>query len=345
MEKFLKSTGTGKIKSLKPIPTYFYLDWEEKKAVWLRREEITNDTRDSFVFLKKVNWKNMKSDIYICTNYKSDPYHVMINSPYQNVSFLKSHLQKCIRRSNHYKAIKTGYNFYILDPIQMLRRLTIITLEDVVPIEGYAMLVWMCAAISKGYILSDSQVCWILSYIYRLCDCEYREKLDTLPQYSLSGKQTYTLNQNELSLIFSIGFRQAYGGLTGDTKMINYLLKLWYTRFKSIKRSNWWLKISGKQSFITPPSESLQLNEWILAAIDFHCYPGIINNINESYDQFTEQEIKDAIWFCSSSKTNKQPIDSNDDPSNPDMKKHLIVWKVINRKFHSLAKFYLSVKR
>jgi hypothetical protein len=229
----------------------------------------------------------------------------------------------------------------------MLRRLTIITLEDVIPIEGYSMLVWMCSALSKGYILSDSQVCWVLSYIYRLCDSPHRENLltsnDKKP-YSLIGKQTYLLNSEQLSTVFSISFRRSYGGLTGDKKMLDYLVKLWYTRFRDTENEHKWRSIlEGKQTFITPPSEKLHISEWILAAIDFHCYPGMIYNIQESFDMFTEKQIKDAIWVCSSSKTDKTPLTKTTvDVS--EYKKHLVVWKKINRKFHSLAKFYLSVK-
>jgi hypothetical protein len=99
MMKFLKSSGKNTIR--KPIPTYFYLDWEKKQAMWLGIEDITPEIRASFVFLKKVQWKDMKTKISICTNYKGNPYQVMLSSSYENVSFLKSHLQKCIRRSNH----------------------------------------------------------------------------------------------------------------------------------------------------------------------------------------------------------------------------------------------------
>ena len=341
MLKFLKKNKQGIV--MKPIPTYFYLDWENKKAVWLRRDQITDSMRESFVFLKKVEWKSLKIKINICTSYKGDPYNVLLDSAYKNVAFLKSHLQKCIRRSNHYKAIKTGYHFYVLDPIQMIRRISIIALEDVLPLEGYAMLVWMCAAMTKGYILSNSQVCWVLSYIYRLCECRNLEKLGTLDKYSLIGKQTYLLDEKQSAIVFSIGFRRAYGGLAGDKKMLDYLTRLWYQRFRSKNSEEWWSKLKGQQQFITPPSEKLQISEWILAAIDFHCYPGMIYNIQESYDQFTDEEIKQAIWFCSSSKTDKTIVGSDSSTKEPIDKKHVAVWKVINRKFHSLAKFYLNV--
>ena len=46
-----------------------------------------------------------------------------IDKEYENISFLKSHLQKCIRRKLNTKSVQTSWHLLELDTIQFLRRL------------------------------------------------------------------------------------------------------------------------------------------------------------------------------------------------------------------------------
>ncbi len=345
MDQFVVFTDKKGV-TLLPFPKYFHLDWEKKEARWLRRDEFSKKEKKSFLFSKQVNWKDFNSTITVCTNYVKTPYRIYIDNKYRNVSFLKSHLQKCIRRSNHCKAIKTAYHMISLNANEFLRRLSIIAIEDVLPLKGYSILMWLVSAVSNGYMMSDSQVCWLLDYVYQLCECKRFEIPKTLDKWSLSKKRVSVLNPDQFSLLYSIQFRRSYGSLKGDIKMLTYCLKLWYTRFielhddstSKVKNKIQFFKI--KNRFITPPTDNLELQEWILAAIDFHCYPNMIMNLNEKFDHFSYKQIKDAIWFCSSSKTDK--LDINDEKISN--KEHLPVWNKIKKEFYSLSQFYLSVR-
>lgn len=49
--------------------------------------------------------------------------------------------------------------------------------------------------------------------------------------------------------------------------------------------------------------QTLQLSDWIVEAIDFHCAPKILEYIHDEYPEFNEEYIRQLIWNYSS-KTN-----------------------------------------
>src|SRR3989338_645292 len=176
--------------TVKPYPTFFYLDWKERNAHWL-----TEDSKPSKpTFIAKVKWKQFHEvTVIVCTHHVPDLteyYKDQIRSNYSNVSYLKSHLQKCVRRSNTYKAIKTAYHLFELDQLEFLRRLSIIAVEDALPLNGYSVLVWFIAAVSNGYKMSKAQFAWCLGYVYNISECTCCDR--TLAQSPSPTKLNFT---------------------------------------------------------------------------------------------------------------------------------------------------------
>jgi hypothetical protein len=146
-------------------PTCFYLSWTDSgptpkyKATWCNYRDID---RSKNKFATTIKWKDMNMDLVLATDYVDEPYSVNMTNIYRSREYLKSHLQKVIRRSNPYKALLTAWHFLDLDLHDFLRRLCIIAVEDALPLDGYANLVWFMAAVYKGYKPGNSQIGWIL---------------------------------------------------------------------------------------------------------------------------------------------------------------------------------------
>lgn len=79
------------------------------------------------------------------------------NSPYrfsQEISILKSMLQKAIRRGKSSCALQLGKQLFLYSPMEFLRRLSIIILEDALYHVHYPVLVFCMIVNTKGYILN-----------------------------------------------------------------------------------------------------------------------------------------------------------------------------------------------
>ena len=343
VERLIKSIDGQK---LQVHPTCFFLEWNHPsgpQATWLNREDIQ---KDKIVFSQYVKWTDLRYDVLLASdtlNASEDQFQVDIENQYRNVSFLKSHLQKVIRRSNSYKAIKTAWHFIDINLHDFLRRLAIIAVEDCLPLDGYSILIWFMSAVSKGYILSNSQIAWCLGYVYDLSNCKYYEQYphradDKLP--TQREMRLFNLSPKGRDLVYSILFRQSYGGMKSDKHMCRVAALHWANRYHSKSRYLDMLKRSN--IFITAPLVELEKREWVLAALDFHCCPNIIGAMWEKHDEYSEADIKSAIWHCSSSLTDKNLLSEDLLQRDVTNDKWQAIWKVIKKDFHGYAKFLLE---
>ena len=95
-----------------------------------------------------------------------EPYQFKQNN--YHVPFLKSHLQKCIRRQHIDQSITTAYYLMSRDMNQFLRRILIIIIEDTCLIKQYIWLTWLMCAYPV-YKINAEQVYYILGIIKYLC--------------------------------------------------------------------------------------------------------------------------------------------------------------------------------
>lgn len=402
--------------------TIFYLDWETQTATWLSNMPEA----DKINYRTVVKWGNHNihviGNIPLCTQSQSaqtqtetqaqtqtglndtntNKTHTDYETYYTNVSFLKSHLQKTIRRSQVCLAIKTAFHFYRLDPGECLRRLTIIMLEDVHLMLSFNVLLWLMVAHSKGYHLIKSQVYWLYGLVYNLAISKYWDRIEmsasmaSNDDISISTKilivssdsmnSTDTTNHNtdtvktvkpqeikeddwkmhlpklstsQKSLIYSLQFRKAFGGLTGDKKLIQNFTNIWIQRFINTRRTStaleqdtspqteysmwsdafWCHELEKPVCFLSPPEEPLTLDQWILPAIDFHCAPNILSILSDKYSEFTHEELKETIWHCSSKYNNKLHATSD---ASKNFVKYGKIWEVIRPQFYGLSNYFLT---
>lgn len=329
-------------KKLNFHPTCFYLSWTDDgptpkyRATWCNYRDID---RSKNKFSVTIKWKDMGMDLVIATDYIGDPYSVDMENTYHNREYLKSHLQKVIRRSNPYKALLTAWHFLDLDLHDFLRRLCIIAVEDCLPLDGYANIVWFMAAVAKGYTPCNSQIAWILGYVYDLALCKHYEQIAHTSGIGLRSIKMRSLDQRGKDLVYSIVLRKSYGGMKGDKDMCLRAAQLWSARSGANSKFIQLLVRSNK--FITAPTIEMRKSEWVVGAIDFHCCPNIVVSMWEKHDQYTEDEIRSAIWHCSSSITDKENITDNLGQRDP-TGRHLEVWNTIKKDFLSYARFLLE---
>lgn len=241
---------------------------------------------------------------------------------------LKSNLQKQIRRGEK-EAVVTAEMMLDINDFELLRRLSVIALEDVEMTYETATIVWFMCAVSKGYVLSIQDKNYILSYVNNLvyhpnfsyfshdeddtqnmkCDKEIEKILDS--------------DHQDKEYIAAILFRASFGGLKGDVLMINTLCK------KMVREGE---RLKHLENREIEKDLKLKIND---AAIDFHIYPQLLNLISKDTG-INEEVIKSVIWHCSS-KTNYRNISSDHV-----LKEYNDIWSKISKSFNYHTKTYLS---
>jgi hypothetical protein len=189
-------------------------------------------------------------------------------------------------------------------------------LEDVTLHESFNTIVWLMIATAqknkfklKKYIYE-----WLLGVIYLLCKINEKDIiLEEITDDKIHNKNiiehldNYSkLNCEEYSILYSIHLRVAYCGMDGDLKMIQYYAYKWYERFKEKSQIINKIKIKPISIFV----RELDLKDWDVSAIDYHCNSKLISLIAKKYDNIGEEEIKKIIWNHSSS-INKRTLLNN----------------------------------
>ena len=247
--------------------------------------ESYNDDNDNLTIIGEINVKknlNKKITIGILGSI-DEPYNIKKKSKWNNVAFLKSHLQKCVRRMLPDLAVKTAIEIMKIDVKQLLRRLPIIIIEDVCLVNVFPKIVWLMCAHSKGYQLSKNDLKWILGLIYSISECKTR--------HLISNQYNSKFNVDNINLDvynISILMRIAYGGMNCDMNMLENACL-----FKKDKINLDIKKISFKK-------KKLRFNEIIPYGVDFHIKCNILDEIQKIMNSknffINTKMIKKWIW-------------------------------------------------
>jgi hypothetical protein len=306
---FYKSDTSNKKYQLK---RYFYLIWEHPyrpnvSAYWLENKP----EKINFIELVNCNYIKKGYYFYLCGWFREmddKEYVIMKEKMYKNVHYLKSHLQKSIRMQDDLLAIPTCYHLLKLDISELLRRLPIIMLEDLFLHESINTLIWFMVAKSSCSTFKFKKYMyeWLLGTIFVMCkidDFDLFEAENIVEEnesynniYQLLDKYN-DLEEHEYSLLYSLHIRIAYGGMKGDIKMIKQFIQLWEKRFRTGKMKINTMKVRPISLYIT----DLELGDWNLAAIDFHCNPRFLEFIQKKYNDLSIDDIKNIVWYNSSS--------------------------------------------
>lgn len=276
------------------LPPYFVLDGV--------RAYTTFEEPKNIYFVGHVKPKGYpKGSVINVVSIKpsAEPHIFTTSLPEKNIPVYKSNLQKCVRRQLVDRAIRTAYAMMSVNTPDLLRRIPIIMIEDVLPHPSLIPLVWWMMATTKGYKLSDDEVSYILGIVYTMCQIpEYQVKnAECKPEGDLPNWSDLPVIQKDL--MWALEFRKAYRGMNCDVEMIEYLQRRWYIRFTEPKPNPIWEMLVEIE--VTPLDLSslgeCDKNDLILEAIDQHCFSWIPKKLAAKFKDIPEYEIKGAIWF------------------------------------------------
>ena len=346
LDRWIKATHRSGGGTTLGIPPIFYLDWEKREIQWLNEIPQSERLRKRELFTVEIKWKSYNLIITLCTPHTGE--HIYQHQPemtYTNISYLKSHLQKCIRRGRTCLALQTFAHLINLDTAHALRRLSIIILEDVCLIKALGPLIWLTAGVSKGYQLVESQVCWLFGLVYAITRHPVQDCLDNLLKepFKLHRLPSGRFDESVRQLVIALQFRRSYGGLKGD-------LNLFDQGTITLIRRN---EIQDLPiPLLTPPRCPLKLNNWILAGLDFHCISSMCEILMNQHDQFTDEQMRATIWHCSSSynfrtyridgESSRDIVEKAECARRSLYLEFLPIWKIISRSCRNLAKYYLN---
>jgi hypothetical protein len=309
--------NSSNLNNISTIKKYFYLSWNNEfrpdfQAIWVDKKPI----KINFIEEIKSNYIYNGCSFYLCGYFKdyNDPiYTFPKEKTYKNIFFLKSHLQKSIRKQNDTLAIQTCYHMFKADPVELLRRLSIIMIEDVQIHESYSTIIWLLIVMSNEkkikFRIKRYMYEWIYGVVYTLCHINEINQIselveDLIKDNSSDKDQTIiqklnsynsldnSLDNNMCSLLYSIELRISYGGLTGDIKMMNNFINY-------INRIN--IKINTtKIQLILIYVKELNIDEIDCSAIDYHTNSNFLEYISKKYPELEIEELKKIIWNHSS---------------------------------------------
>jgi hypothetical protein len=210
-----------------------------------------------------------------------------------DIPLLKSNLQKAIRRCNKDIAVYSAIGLLLHDPIQFLRRLPIIYIEDVCLIDSYPIVVWLMMA-DKDYSMTSFDIDILLKIIMQLSLCSHvcncTEDIDYTQELTPELLQTHP-KANELLALF---YRAQYGGMPGDIKMLYNAIHYYMAHPEEI------------QPMVHIDTQITMLRRILPESIDFHPYPHMLTMI-EKQTGIDKEKIKQHIWFAESGCNMRKP--------------------------------------
>lgn len=311
---------------------FFYLHWSNQyspkmQAVWL------HDRPKDVNFIQEVKWEQVRKThtFYLCGYFpdlKDSRFDIPHEPKYKNISNLKSHLQKSIRKGNEQLSLSTAIHLIKLNPVELFRRLPIIMIEDTILHESFSTLVWIMVSVSLSsgsFRLKKYMYEWVLGVIYSMAKTERKDVIEydeTIDGERIINKlESYgsLKKEDEISVLYSMHLRIAYGGMECDMRMFQQYAHIWYQRFQREEE----MPKTKIRNILFTSVRWLELDDWDLSAIDFHCAPKIIEFMQKRFPDIDETEMKKIIWENASSINFRAPKSIYRPDLWTDMKSHL----------------------
>ncbi len=307
------SSTTTAESSVIEIRRFFYLKWTNryspvKEAVWLK------DRPADVNYITEVNWGDVRKThtFYLCgcfPDLNDGRFNIINETKYRNLANLKSHLQKNIRKGDEQLALSTAIHMLRLDQNELLRRLPIIMIEDVMLHKSFSTLIWLMVSQSlkqNKFPMKQYMYEWLLGVIYVLCKIEKKDVIE-YEDLTQQPKLLYILDsydgygEMECSLLYSMYLRISYGGMKCDIEMFKQYINRWKKRFTREIEGEEEISMMRVRNISFFSVKTLELEEWDLSAIDFHCNDRFIEYIKKRYPDVEEDEIRKMVWLNSSS--------------------------------------------
>lgn len=225
------------------------------------------------------------------------------------VPLLKSHIQKCVRRCLPQKAASAAFQLLEHDPLELLRRIPIIMVEDKRVHEDLPMIIW-------GMLQLCENPAWkmpvefahrVISVVYDMAKsfehADPKRGLKGLPE---GFKQSMFTDQSPTNraIAYCLMIRAEHGGTDGDVALLRNEAAWWIVEPLEPIRS----------SYGSLDIDAVICDRTIIPqAVDFHIMPGLISYLfmchGEQIKEFAERVfpetdkimydslVRKAIWF------------------------------------------------
>ncbi len=326
-------------------PKYFYYDYSTNLI------NFSIERPKDYYRIGSIRWNKYDTMLYICCSSNTWKFSLKNNKKinhFRNITFdkfnkdqipiLKSNLQKCIRRKLTSPSINTALTLLCLDADQLLRRLSIIMLEDVILNNDILLLLWLMCAHSKGFPINDIFMLKIINMVHFLSVSNFRESYKKISDFNLKKVDLNNLCNKKKNILWALQLRCSYGGMNGDMKMINYFTKIWYERFCD----NFILE-DNPDILKLENIKIISLNDIHVSSVDFHC-TNIISYIKNKYPEILDNDIKNSIWYNRSSKNYRKNLidDKNlNDQNIHNDSNYDNIWKEIGKYTNYVSKIIL----
>jgi len=365
---------------MKTVPENYNFKHKFKWNLIYYNIELYGNLPNNFVALQQnsedshiVNNHNIKPNNFVVNPQNNECSHIVSNQNMKPKSFLKndfnqtqfldnkniisclkSHLQKCIRRNLLGQAIYTADLYMDIDIEDFLRRLTIIMIEDCFFHSSYIELIWfMIAFNSKNLKLNKLLKEYLLGVVYFMIkETKYRESYymekESVNFSNLIFDMDNKGNRQYISFIYSILIRKSFGGMECDMKMLERSALIWYNRLmKENIDKNIDIFLKKKICPITIYKDQLNKEDWFLGAIDFHTHPNILKWLKEKFEDYEEEDIKNAIWYFQSSINYRKFYNELEEfYYNKNIcqqkEKYKQIWESIQKDLYSMRKYLLK---
>jgi len=270
-----------------------------KNGIIPRVELADNDSAASANLIGVIDIPHAgRLNLYDAVTKDSVSAPIVFLKEHYSVQLLKSNLQKAVRLKKTWTSWFTAFQLLQQDPMELLRRLPIIMVEDVQLCDAIVPLVWLMAAHSKGMRLSMQDQRFLMDLVWFLAEHENAcdpPKTEVSRESWISGLCPLTSSIN-LALIL----RVAYGGMPGDMQLLIDTQKHCADHVS---------KFSVSPN--TPeelPTVSLPKDHQLVQAVDFHCTP-ILGDLRQrlEIDKAFSRELRRAMWNYSSSINLRKP--------------------------------------
>ena len=216
----------------------------------------------------------------------------------QSIPYLKSHLQKCVRKGLAPQAVATTKQLLKLSVVECVRRLAVIMVEDVaLHPQAMGVLLWWTVVLAhrlKGRGQGATLRCvdvplwlceWLLGLVHVLCAHPVFVRLpNVLPratpwQRLLALDTTTDPTASHRDTLCSLYLRATYGGLKGDVALLEQAAE-------ALGRGDTAGMLTAPiQPVVWDSVGALPAHAWDLDAIDFHVVPRLFELVERGDEE------------------------------------------------------------
>lgn len=264
-----------------------------------------------------------------------------VNFHKRHLPILKSQLQKSARRSKIDVGVKTAISLVLIEDkgdtirqiglFELLRRLTIIIVEDTVLCESYAFVMWCMAILTKGHTLNGYCIEKILEITKGVLSSGFRDPGAYKREINDVNVQKIIKRNINRPEIVSLLFRSCYKGMESDTTMLITAALTWTIRSKLNSPTLRYIQTTCPLPITK--YEQLSKDEIQSESLDFHC-TDIVSRIKK-YIEMDDKKIENLIWSNESSVTNRiniRPDRTDSITTNKDWRSVKLIYQMETKK-------------